>query len=362
MTKFSDKQIGISGIMRVKDEAKFIELSVDSCIEALDELVIVYQDSKDETPVKIKEIKDKYPNKVFSYHYTHKVYSHDLSDSEYNWILSLPEDSGYLLSTYYNFALSKAKFKYAIKIDADQIYNCVRLKEFCDAYRSVDKVKIPFREKLSFNFINFIRIINNVLIKLFKRNITFTPISHYMVDLYQSYVIKAITNSKNPVSFFGINLNFKDGSWLLPVGDYSKGTFPPFNGVYDHMIFPIGEHTYYRPSPLISTNFKYKRCVIEKFEYDNCLKGRFGWISNLYIGGFLWYHVAPLKQLEKISEGLKLNKNIKYKNIKKSLSLKQFSTSIFWYKLYWDKSSILSNESSCWESNLNKIKRIIKNE
>ena len=41
---------GLSGTMSAKNEARFIEKSIDSCINVLDELVVVYNDCTDETP------------------------------------------------------------------------------------------------------------------------------------------------------------------------------------------------------------------------------------------------------------------------------------------------------------------------
>ena len=41
--------LGLAGIMRVKNEAGFIEQCVTSCIDALDELIIVYNDCTDDT-------------------------------------------------------------------------------------------------------------------------------------------------------------------------------------------------------------------------------------------------------------------------------------------------------------------------
>ena len=58
---------GISGIMRVKDDGEFIEASVESCIEALDELVIVYNDCTDNSPEVIHRMGEKYPKKIKIY-------------------------------------------------------------------------------------------------------------------------------------------------------------------------------------------------------------------------------------------------------------------------------------------------------
>ena len=40
---------GLSGIMRVKNEGRFLEACIDSCIEALDEIIIVYTGCTDNT-------------------------------------------------------------------------------------------------------------------------------------------------------------------------------------------------------------------------------------------------------------------------------------------------------------------------
>ncbi len=46
---------GVSGILRVKNDAEFLAESIDSCIDALDELIIVYNDCSDESPAIIKK-------------------------------------------------------------------------------------------------------------------------------------------------------------------------------------------------------------------------------------------------------------------------------------------------------------------
>ena len=48
---------GVSGIMRVKNDAEFIKASVESCIDALDELIIVYNDCSDNSPQVIEEMR-----------------------------------------------------------------------------------------------------------------------------------------------------------------------------------------------------------------------------------------------------------------------------------------------------------------
>ena len=70
-----ERKKGVSGIMRIKNDAQFIEASVDSCIDALDELIIVWNDCSDNSPAVIERMREKYPDKIKCYEYKHKVYS-----------------------------------------------------------------------------------------------------------------------------------------------------------------------------------------------------------------------------------------------------------------------------------------------
>lgn len=56
--------IGVSGIMRCRDHADFLELGVESCIHAVDELFVVYHDSTDGTEGILQHIQKKYPDKI----------------------------------------------------------------------------------------------------------------------------------------------------------------------------------------------------------------------------------------------------------------------------------------------------------
>ena len=136
------KPVGVSGLLRIKNDADFVAESIDSCIEALDELVITYQDSVDNTLDIILQKKKQYPDKIRIYYYKPKILSHELSDADYELATSYSMDSVHLLANYYNYTLSKAQYRYAMKIDADQIYFTDKLKAFCDLYRCKEKVAI----------------------------------------------------------------------------------------------------------------------------------------------------------------------------------------------------------------------------
>mgnify|MGYP001102143693 CR=1 FL=1 len=121
---------GLSGIMRVKNEARFVAACIDSCIEALDELVIVYNDCTDKTPEIMECKRQQYPDKIKIYPYNHHILATNLSKEELDYVMSLPEDSPILFCSQCNFALSKVSYKYAMLIDADQLYFADEIKKW----------------------------------------------------------------------------------------------------------------------------------------------------------------------------------------------------------------------------------------
>ena len=62
-------RLGVSGIMRVKNDGDFIKACVESCIDALDELIIVWNDCTDNSADEIEKIRQRYPNKIKTYEY-----------------------------------------------------------------------------------------------------------------------------------------------------------------------------------------------------------------------------------------------------------------------------------------------------
>ena len=156
------ERIGVSGIMRVKNDAQFVQQSIDSCIDALDELIIVYNDCTDNSAALILEKQSQYPDKIKVYEYKYKVYSINLSKMEYEFAKKLPPDSPQLLCNYYNYALSKVSYKYAMKIDADQLYFSKKLQSTCDMVREAEKMKFNFRAILGLVFFLIYRIISKV--------------------------------------------------------------------------------------------------------------------------------------------------------------------------------------------------------
>ncbi len=279
-----ERPIGISGLLRTKNGADFLSDCIDSCINALDELIIVYQESSDDTEKIIIEKQKQYPDKIRFYFYEPKVYSHNLTEEEYNYASNLKEDSIHLLSNYYNFALSKAKYKYAIKIDDDQIYFSEKLKEILDLYRTNKKVKISLIEEIAFKYYNKLykrtkkhpEYLNsftcNILVpKFFTKNLT-------------SYLKKKVQNDKIIISFSGINI-FED---KIPLGSFETPYLQsPFNGTFDTICFPISSETYYIP-----LQDKQNNRIIEKFNnpFSNSKE------PKVFSLGFFWIHLKDMKK------------------------------------------------------------------
>ena len=131
-----ERPIGVSGLLRVKNDEDFLSACIDSCIGPLDELIIVCQPSDDRTQQIVETKRRQYPDKIRAYFYRPRVLSHNLSVEELEYAKKLPSDSIHLLANYYNYTLSKASYRYAVKIDADQIYFPEKLQRFGDAYRN----------------------------------------------------------------------------------------------------------------------------------------------------------------------------------------------------------------------------------
>jgi hypothetical protein len=286
---FSSLKLGVSGIMRVKNDAEFIEASVESCISALDELIIVYNDCSDNSPEIIEKVRLKYRNKIRTYEYKEKVYSINLTKDEYEYAKSLPLDSPHLLCNYYNFALSKVTYKYAIKIDADQIYFTEKLKWWCDVYRGKN-VKFGSVTILGGLIWTYSRIVSKINI-MSKRILPLMTLhkTAFFWNCYSNFVAHMVQKAKRPVSLSGVDV-FKDKDWYVTVGlkNSINNILPPYNGVGDHLIFKVGEDTYYRPDDcqfynnLRSDSYT----LIERFEHAQ---------GNPISIGICWYHINAMR-------------------------------------------------------------------
>lgn len=118
----NSRECGVSGLMRVNNEEKTVRQSIESVINVVDELVIIYHNCVDNTIEILEELSIKY-TKISLFEYTQYV---------------IPANSGgyvegfnpcHSLANYYNYGLSKCKYNWFLKIDADQIYFEDELKD-----------------------------------------------------------------------------------------------------------------------------------------------------------------------------------------------------------------------------------------
>lgn len=275
-----ERPIGVTGLLRVKNDAEFIDLCIESCIDALDELVITYQVCDDDAPKIIEEKRRQYPHKIKTYFYEPSILSHNLSKDEIELVRKMPKDSIHLMSNYYNYALSKVSYRYVVKIDTDQIYFSDKLKEICDAYRNTSQQNITIKEYIAYNSIIWLRRAYNLFPSSY-----FIPFKR-IVETYRKFVLKKIINEKVMLSVSGINLFYDNDRWSIPLGNNENGIRSPFNGVGDTLFFAINKDTYYVPweyyNKKKSLYFYYE--IFHKMEQD------------ILYGGFLWFHLDAIRK------------------------------------------------------------------
>lgn len=265
ITSFSRKRPrGVSGILRVKNDAEFLAESIDSCIDALDELIIVYNGCSDESPEIIREKAVQYGDKIKCYEYTPIVYANNLTDEEYRFVKQLPNNSPHLLANYYNYALKKVNYEFVLKIDADQIYITQELKKLCDAYREVHKKWLHIGELFCF----LIFAISVWVGKKFHKRI-YNGGGRIAIH-YKRCLLKLIANYKIQVELSGVNLFFQEKQWYVTLGQTNPNglnVLPPYNGVGDHVVFRKTSDTFFKPmeSATYAAFNSHRRSFIEIF-------------------------------------------------------------------------------------------------
>ncbi|GAB4532701.1 MAG: hypothetical protein Tsb0010_13660 [Parvularculaceae bacterium] len=125
-----DREPGISGFMRLKNEAEFLDRAFESHLPALDELIVVYNDCTDKTPEICREWARRCPEKIKLFEYEPKVTP--LGTPEAIEIDSGSENS---LANYYNFSLCQTTRQIVFKVDGDHIMNPKRFAQICHRVR-----------------------------------------------------------------------------------------------------------------------------------------------------------------------------------------------------------------------------------
>lgn len=182
----SKRKNGISLFARLKNWEEFLKQTILSQESFFDEIILVDNNSTDETKQICLDLLNKFQNKIKFYEYTPEVYPvwHE------KWS-SIKDNSVHSLSYYYNWTLSKTNYKYVAKLDDDIIaYDEKLIRNITDNIR--DKG------------LNYLQIIPQ--------------------------------------------LNVSDINWDLktPISQPNSKILPPIAWLYlDHWIFPISEKTYF---------------------------------------------------------------------------------------------------------------------
>ncbi|WP_392441346.1 hypothetical protein [Edwardsiella piscicida] len=114
----NQREKGLSGFIRARNEGEYIYAVIESWLDLVDEIVIVFNDCTDNTASEISRAILAFGDRVRAYHYIPKVYPQGSKEH-----ISLPPDSVNSLVNYYNYALSMTTRKYAVKIDGDIIFD-----------------------------------------------------------------------------------------------------------------------------------------------------------------------------------------------------------------------------------------------
>lgn len=273
-------QNGLSGIMCIKNESRFLEDCIDSCINALDELIVVYVKGNDSTEGILKRKKEQYPDKLTYYLYPHEVLWFEMTQAEYEVARNLKEGDPRLYSSMCNFALSKVKYKYVIKkVDADQFYFHEELKCWRDI---CSDNTIP-----SWTLSHLIGFLYSIYISLYRRISALTGIpllfmlpekmTYKLYKYYKLYSQRELKCNRAAISLSGLNV-FKDNEWLVPFDGIN--IHPPYNGNGDHIIFPISNQTYFYKHNLNRAENRNSYSITEDFYHP----------YRVFIGGCCWFH------------------------------------------------------------------------
>jgi glycosyltransferase involved in cell wall biosynthesis len=179
------RPVGISAIMRIKNGEPYLRQAIESHLPHYDEIVACYNDCSDGTERILNELAALHPDKVKVYPYLPRV--HPALSAEHE---ATPTESVNGLANYYNYALSKASFSYAAKLDDDHL--------------AFDGTVGP-------------------ALGLIRRQIA--------------------RGARRLYLFSGLNLARNEA------GELGVLASAPFAGVGDHMFFPVSERAYFRQAP-----------------------------------------------------------------------------------------------------------------
>lgn len=240
----SDLKEGLSGLIRTRNEAPLLEPCIDSCIDALDELIVVCFDCTDNTLEILERKKKQYPTKLRVFEYNKKVLSFDLTKEEFEYAKALPGDSPRLYCNLCNWGMSKARYKYLTKIDADQLYFPDELKKWRDVCSGDTQIKWQLSFILGWFFMMYFSVYRRMSARCGKPCLWMIPdwLVKTMFKPYQRYSMWRLKHGTACIALSGLNV-FKDDKWYVPFDGVN--IHPPYNGEGDTVIFKRSEDTYW---------------------------------------------------------------------------------------------------------------------
>ena len=269
-----ERPLGLTGHLRAKNEALSVGQCIESCIDFLDELIITYNDSEDETAEIIQKYTDKYPDKIRAYHYKPEVmpYTYYVRYKDLSKTKKFPNsNSVHNAANYYNFGYTKTSYRYYVKIDADQIY-------FTDKILNIKKALCnPWINCISKNM-------PNLFGRILKKIIKTLHIDSFMYSKNILLFIKLLSFNKN-TSFVlgGVNLFAHNGEFTIPI----KSNIPWscfFNGIGGDTAIWIPRSS--------------SRCYIDQTHlFETILLP-----STYYQVGICWIHLNPIKNKVSLPE------------------------------------------------------------
>lgn len=261
-----DRPFGITAHMVAKNEALTIKESVESLIDVVDELIITYQTSNDTTAEILKKLYNRYPDKIRLFHY--KPYLPPYGrlatfDSSNN----LPQNSIHNPANYYNFGLTKCRYRYYLKADGDQIYFTQKLKTLKKLLHSVEERPSLLKTNIAMWFFKKIT-------SLIKSAAAKYPSYFAQFLRWKSYQYLYCI-SRYPhfgFSFAGINIHEEDAQVVCGIQPLHFNS-----GVGDHFLQPLSSKNRYRWS--------------DKYRYEVFS------INQLTLAGFTWLHYKFIKRI-----------------------------------------------------------------
>lgn len=227
---------------------------IDSVIGALDELIVVYNDCTDNTEDVLIEKQRQYPDKLKLFPYNHKVLSFDLSREEFEYAKTLPDDSPRLYCNQCNYGLAQMTCKYAVKIDADQIYFEDEIKKWRDVCNGETNVGWRFSFVGGWFFMMYFTLYRRLSSRMGRPLVEMLPtwLVRMLSASYITYAKWRLARGRACIALSGVNLFKDDDGWYVPFDRYN--IHPPYNGSGDTVIFKLTDETYFsrRYSDVIS--------------------------------------------------------------------------------------------------------------